>query len=477
MLITTLLLSYPGKFLPIFGAFTIPNHAFGDAQFTIVPPTSNSNGAWSYSSSDPTVLAVHASTGLATVGDAGSATITVTQAETATYNPKSTSSSALINKVNPTIGSLSIATHDTAGGSFYVTTPSSNSPGSWSFTSSNPGVVSINASTGLATIVTAGTYSITATQAATTNYNAASTSANSDITVAGPATFYGTWALITSMPVAKYGGAAVGTPTTSLYIGGCTYNGMGFGTTPAVNTSYYWNGSAWSSKAVLPVSKAGLSGCGTSTAALIAGPLISHKFNGTAWSGAATNTINTTYGGGLFGSQTSAIFTGDNTASTTAQRYNGTAWSAGPSLVTGRMATGGTGTSTAGLIVGGGTNLSSGAILPSSSNVETFDGTSFTTGPGLINRPRSLPAVSGASDNALVVGGFVIGYFNIPSTEVFNGTTWISGNNLDLSDVAGNAGSTLAGVAYAGLTTSGNTALCMGGKKMYPPQAVCQRLT
>jgi hypothetical protein len=67
-------------------SFTLPSKIVGDASFTPVYPTSNSSGVISYSSSHPLVATVNASSGAITIVGAGSTTITMTQAATASGN-------------------------------------------------------------------------------------------------------------------------------------------------------------------------------------------------------------------------------------------------------------------------------------------------------------------------------------------------------------------------------------------------------
>ncbi len=69
--------------LPALSNFIIPAKQLGDAPFSITPPTSNSTGAFTYSSSNTSVATVSGST--ITIVGVGTANITATQAATATY--------------------------------------------------------------------------------------------------------------------------------------------------------------------------------------------------------------------------------------------------------------------------------------------------------------------------------------------------------------------------------------------------------
>lgn len=69
---------------PTLGAFSVPSKNVGDADFTITPPTSNSAGAWSYTSSNTAVATIVNGNMIHIVGG-GSSTITATQAASAPY--------------------------------------------------------------------------------------------------------------------------------------------------------------------------------------------------------------------------------------------------------------------------------------------------------------------------------------------------------------------------------------------------------
>lgn len=68
---------------PTIGTFTVPAKTVGAANFSLIAPSSNSSGSWSYTSSDANVATISGST--VTVVGAGTAVITATQAATSTY--------------------------------------------------------------------------------------------------------------------------------------------------------------------------------------------------------------------------------------------------------------------------------------------------------------------------------------------------------------------------------------------------------
>jgi len=73
---------------PTIGVFNVPSKIMGSAPFQIIPPTSNSGGAFSYTSSNTAVATISGST--VTVVGVGTSTITATQASFGTFASGST---------------------------------------------------------------------------------------------------------------------------------------------------------------------------------------------------------------------------------------------------------------------------------------------------------------------------------------------------------------------------------------------------
>lgn len=166
------------KRIPSIGTLSSSTKTFGDADFDIVNPTTNSTGSFSYVSSNTAVATINGNT--ITIIGAGTAIITATITADADYDVASTTAIVTVNKAVPTIGSL-VAVNKTYGdANFNVTTPTSNATGTFSYVSSDSNVVSISGST--VTIVGAGSATITATQTTDTNYLSGSSSTT--ITVA-----------------------------------------------------------------------------------------------------------------------------------------------------------------------------------------------------------------------------------------------------------------------------------------------------
>ncbi len=141
------------------------------------PPTSNSGGTWSYSGSPTTFATVDARTGSVTpTGVPGTTTITATLAKTGKFE-SITSEATLVIALTPTEVTQNVAYEfDKNTYSFNPTTlPKSKRDGGWTYTSSNPAMVPVDATTGnvIPSASVAGTVTITATQAATPMYASA----------------------------------------------------------------------------------------------------------------------------------------------------------------------------------------------------------------------------------------------------------------------------------------------------------------
>jgi len=117
------------------------NQVVGDPAIEITPPTSQSTGAWTLTSSDPTVVSVN---GLAlVVGNAGTATITLSQAAQGTWLANSTTFTVGVSGLVPTIGSLAPINLTLGSTPATVVNPTSNSTGAWSYSTSNPAIAKI----------------------------------------------------------------------------------------------------------------------------------------------------------------------------------------------------------------------------------------------------------------------------------------------------------------------------------------------
>jgi hypothetical protein len=125
------------------GVFTIPSKNFGDAPFTPAYPTSNSSGAFTYTSSTPSVATVNSSSGVVTIASIGSTTIRATQAAAGGYTSAYVEASVTINPIAPTFGSFSIDSRDFGATPFTLTAPESDSDGAFTYQSSDESVATV----------------------------------------------------------------------------------------------------------------------------------------------------------------------------------------------------------------------------------------------------------------------------------------------------------------------------------------------
>jgi uncharacterized protein YjbI with pentapeptide repeats len=161
--------------LPNIGIFSIPTSQYLAQPFRIVAPSTDSFGDISYES-DNTNIASISDVNLIEIHSAGTCNITLTQAATYNHLPRSVSTVLTVNKIAPQVGTLNLPNDKRFGYiDFALTDPITNSTGAFTFTSSNESVVSISGN--MVTINSAGTSTITATQATDTNYTEFSVSA------------------------------------------------------------------------------------------------------------------------------------------------------------------------------------------------------------------------------------------------------------------------------------------------------------
>jgi hypothetical protein len=153
--------------------FTVPNHTYGDAPFT-VSATSNSTGAFTYS-----VLSGPATIAGSTVTLTGVGTVELQASEAASGNYGATTKNTTftVAAISPTI-SFTVANH-TYGDAPFTVSATSNSTGAFAYTVVS-GPATIAGST--VTLTGVGTVVLSASQVASGNYTAAT--ANTSFTVA-----------------------------------------------------------------------------------------------------------------------------------------------------------------------------------------------------------------------------------------------------------------------------------------------------
>ena len=179
--------------LPTLSSFSVPTKVAGNAPFTLTAPTTNSTGAFTYTSSNLAVATVSGTT--VTIVGAGSTTITATQAATTTYASNSITATFTV-LILPTLSSFSVPAKNLGNAPFALTAPVSNSTGAFTYSSSNLAVATVTGST--VTIVGAGSTTITATQAATTSYGSNSISATFTVTSASASANGNGYAVVTT---------------------------------------------------------------------------------------------------------------------------------------------------------------------------------------------------------------------------------------------------------------------------------------
>ncbi len=156
--------------VPTVGWVGTITRTFGDANFTLTPPTSNNPSAFSYSIDNPAVATV--SGDVVSIVGAGTATLTATQPATDDYEASSITATLVVNQAAPTITWVASISKIFGDPAFTLPAPSSNSTGAFTYSSSNPAVATVSGNT--VTIIGAGTATITASQAADPNYLAGS---------------------------------------------------------------------------------------------------------------------------------------------------------------------------------------------------------------------------------------------------------------------------------------------------------------
>ena len=135
----------------------------------LIPPTSTSTGPWTFTSSDPTIATISGTT--ITPVNVGQATITAYQAPTNGYSSARATMTVTVTAAAPAVGAFAPITYtlgSVAGNTLTLTNPTSNSPGTWSYTVADPTIATVSGNT--LTILKAGSTTITATQQASGTY-------------------------------------------------------------------------------------------------------------------------------------------------------------------------------------------------------------------------------------------------------------------------------------------------------------------
>jgi hypothetical protein len=227
------------------------------------------------------------------------------------------------------------------------------------------------------------------------------------------------------MIASRYGLKGAGSSTSTVAFGGnCG---------PTVGTTENYNGSSWATGTAMISGRAHMAAAGIQNSALAVGGYTApagttqgcvELFNGSTWAAGPTNIFSRdSFAGAGVSNSDAIIFGGEQISAYTytanvcacTEKYNGTAWSSGGSLITGRTYHGGSGISTAALIIGG----SSGPIIIACT--ECYNGSTWTSTTSLISARSSTPGTAGSTASAIAFGGFTT--VAVSCTELYNAPT------------------------------------------------------
>jgi|GEM_PF-2482868 len=196
------------------------------ANSTLSGGTASVNGTFAFSNST-------ISPGVGTA----SQNVTFTPTDGTNYNTASTNASVTVNKANPTL-TFNSSSSTTINGTVTLNATSA-STGAVTYTSSNNAVVSI--ASGVATGVAVGTATITASQAADSNYNAATANQTMTVTAApvSLAVWNQTWSGTAASPLSA-------NTTATGVTGSVTQVGLTGGSSSSRYSASTWNGSSTS---------------------------------------------------------------------------------------------------------------------------------------------------------------------------------------------------------------------------------------
>lgn len=166
---------------PVLGVYSPQSIAITQRTYALTPPTSTSDGAWSFTSTNSNIALVVGSK--ITFKSPGKVLINATQGSTSNWKMATTSMNLTIVAIAPVLGTFSdITIMKESVSSLSLNPPASTSSAPWIFTSSDPGVASVVSN--VVTPHTSGTTVITATQSPAGDYGSATTSMK--LTLQGP---------------------------------------------------------------------------------------------------------------------------------------------------------------------------------------------------------------------------------------------------------------------------------------------------
>ena len=233
------------------------------------------------------------------------------------------------------------------------------------------------------------------------------------------------------------------------------------------NVTEHYNGSSWTNGGNYPTDAGYLINEGTETATIAAFngyftgssflvPQASNEYNGSSWTAGNSYAGSARYGVGAFGTQTAALAACGSIVPADSQVqsdiYDGTNWTSGPNAVNERQRTCGTGILTAGIIGAGYANTPSPSSVnyATASNIEEYDGSSFSNSGAVLFNQAWQQGVFGTSTSAIFFGGNNAPA-GITAANEFNGTICITAPNMANQRAGGGGG----GTTTAGLACSG----------------------
>jgi hypothetical protein len=252
-----------------------------------------------------------------------------------------------------------------------------------------------------------------------------------------------TWSSVPNLATALdgQGGSRGGTSSAALSAGGTTSTGLTSVTEEYNKSVNVITAGAWASGGNLPTGRSALSGAGTQTAGLgfggytgppgdIPSTVVTLKYDGSSWTTSGNlNTARQAGGPSSAGSQTAALYFGGATAFSTptdatkidaTESFNGSTWSTLPAVMnTKRLGMGGSGTQTSALAFGGGVSPNANPTTAT----ESYNGSTWTN-VSAMNTTRRYISGCGTQTATLAASGFPGG-----GVEEWDGSTWTTSNN------------------------------------------------
>jgi hypothetical protein len=172
---TTLTVTSLPKTLGTFTNITIAKDSV--LTLNLIDPTSSSTGSWTFTIADSNVATLVGK--VLTPKNIGTTTITARQAAFGGYGSSTLTMTLTILGATTVIGEFKDVTYNqspTTANTFTIVAPASNSPAAWTFSSSDTSIATITSTqnTGAVKVYKPGRTTITASQAVTGNYSAAS---------------------------------------------------------------------------------------------------------------------------------------------------------------------------------------------------------------------------------------------------------------------------------------------------------------